>query len=359
MFINSKGVAMLLAVCISIITTAFLSLIDGVTATALFVVLVLAFSSSYLLIKITLEFLIFKEINQIYNLLEKLRKKDFSFFESNKKTLKEINPLKRINQEIFSYAKIKQNEIDELKQMEVFRREFIADVSHELKTPIFSAQGFIHTLLDGAVEDEEVRYKFLEKAAKSLDGLDLLVQDLLTLSNIEIGEIKMHMDDFNLYDLTKEVLEQLEVKANKKGITIKFAERQSKKVIVNADYQRIYQVMINLLTNAIKYTQEGGNVEVGFTSGKKTVQVYIKDNGSGIPPEHLNRIFERFYRVEKSRSKDKGGSGLGLAIVKHILESHNSKIRVASVVDKGSVFSFKLQKGARVSFEDAKVEVNN
>lgn len=345
MFINSKGVALLLATCISVITTAFLSLVDGVTGSAMLVAFVLAFSSSYLLINIVLEFLIFKEINQIYTLLEKLKKKDFSFIDLSKKKVKTFNPLKRINQEIYSYAEVKQREIDELKKLEVFRREFLADVSHELKTPIFAAQGFIHTLLDGAVEDGEVRYKFLEKAAKSLDGLDLLVQDLLTLSHIETGEIKMHMDHFNLYDLTKEVFEQLEGKAGKKNIRVRFAAGSSERVYVYADYQRIYQVMVNLLSNAIKYTNEGGYVEVGFTAGKKVIRVYVKDNGKGIPAEHINRIFERFYRVEKSRSKDKGGSGLGLAIVKHILEGHHSKIQVSSSVGKGSVFSFKLQKG--------------
>lgn len=345
MFINSKGVALLLAACISVITTAFLSLVDGVTGSAMFVAFVLAFSSSYLLINIALEFLIFKEINQIYTLLEKLKKKDFSFIDLTKKKINTLNPLKRINQEIYSYAEIKQREIDELKKLEVFRREFLADVSHELKTPIFAAQGFIHTLLDGAVEDEEVRYKFLEKAAKSLDGLDLIVQDLLTLSHIETGEIKMHMDNFNLYDLTKEVFEQLEGKAEKKQIQMSFASKCPEKAFVHADYQRIYQVMINLLSNAIKYTNEAGKVEVAFSIGKKVIRVYVKDNGKGIPAEHINRIFERFYRVEKSRSKDKGGSGLGLAIVKHILEGHHSKIQVNSSVGEGSVFSFKLKRG--------------
>ncbi|MEQ8809872.1 MAG: histidine kinase dimerization/phospho-acceptor domain-containing protein, partial [Imperialibacter sp.] len=200
MLLNSRALALLLSVSISVITTAFLYLVPQVTVTALFVAFGLSFSSSYLLISLVLEFLFFKEINGINEAFENIRKKDFT--EVDDPSSNPLSPLNRINEEIYSYAKIKQREIDELKKMEAFRREFLADVSHELKTPIFAAQGFVHTLLDGAVEDKSVRIKFLKKAAKSLDGLDILVHDLLTISQMETGEIKMHFEDFDVRELT-------------------------------------------------------------------------------------------------------------------------------------------------------------
>lgn len=344
---------MLLAVSIASVTTAFLSLVNDVPRAALFVAFIISFSATYILTNVVLEFLFFREINKIYTLLDKIRKKDLNFIESAKKP--SLNPLQRLNQEIFTYASLKQREIDELKKLATFRREFLADVSHELKTPIFAAQGFIHTLLDGAVEDKSVRLKFLKKAAKNLDGLDRLVQDLLTLSHMETGEIKMNFEVFNLYTLTQDVLEQLEYKGEKKKIHIGFAPDCPKEVYVNADYQRICQVMLNLISNSIKYTKEGGEITILFEKDKGDVIIYVKDTGRGIPPEHIKRIFERFYRVEKSRSRDKGGTGLGLAIVKHILEAHKSKVHVTSVVGKGSVFSFRLPKGK----VEEKVKVGN
>lgn len=271
--------------------------------------------------------------------MEKLRKKELN--KLNKQKSGALNPLEKINEEIFSFAELKQKEIDELRKLEAFRKEFIADVSHELKTPIFAAQGFVHTLLDGAMDDKSVRSKFLKKAAKSLDGLDALVQDLLTLSHIETGQIKMHFENIDLYKLTQEVFEQFEEKADKRDIKFRI-EGNPNKIIVYADWQRIFQVMTNLVSNAIKHSHEGGEVVVSFELSKKFVTTHIRDFGEGIPPEHIGRIFERFYRVDKSRSREKGGTGLGLAIVKHILENHHTKAEVESSPGKGSTFSFKL-----------------
>lgn len=349
MFFNARGVALLLSISIAIVTTAFLSLVEGVSSTALLVTFFLSFSSSYILINVTLEFLVFREINKIYVALNKLKKRDLSFVD--KKHKKAINPLKRINQEIFDYARDKQREINDLKKMEEFRREFVANISHELKTPIFAAQGFVHTLLDGAIENKKVRYKFLKKAGKSLDGLDMLVQDLLTLSQMETGGIKMHYEHFDIKDVVKEVFEQLENDAEKKGINLILDNSRKEHTIVYADQHRIYQVMVNLISNAIKYTKKddaaikGGKVVVHFESDAEGVSVFVRDQGRGIPPEDIDRIFERFYRVEKSRSKNKGGTGLGLAIVKHIIEAHHSKVYVTSKVGEGSMFSFKLPRG--------------
>ena len=351
MLLNARAVSLLLAFCIATITTAFLSLIEGVSSTALLVTFILGFASSYLLTFITLEFFIFREINNIYEVLNNLKEKEDSLTDED--IGHSLNPLKRINQEIYSYATDKQREIAELKRLAVFRREFLADVSHELKTPIFAAQGYIYTLLDGAVKDKTVRNKFLKKAAKSLDGLDLLVQDLLTLSQLEIGQIKMHFVYFDLVNIIEEVFDQVEGKAEKKGISLRLNEDMPEQMWVWADKQRIQQVIMNLVSNAIKYSKELPEegvaaepawVEIILKEQEERVKVLVKDNGRGIPEEHLNRIFERFYRVEKSRSKDRGGTGLGLAIVKHILEAHKSKINVKSTVGKGSSFSFVLKK---------------
>jgi two-component system, OmpR family, phosphate regulon sensor histidine kinase PhoR len=315
---------------------------ESVVSSALLLAFIISFSISYLLIFVVLEFLIFREINKIYKLIGKLKKKELSGIGKQKSGA--LNPLKTINEEIYSFANLKQKEIDELKKLEAFRREFIADISHELKTPIFAAQGFVHTLLDGAVNDKAVRGKFLKKAAKSLDGLDALVQDLLTLSHIETGQTKMHFENIDMYKLTQEVFEQLEDKAQERNIQLRI-ESPARKVVAYADWQRITQVITNLISNAIKHSHENGEVIVRFDITKKNIVTHIQDFGEGIATEHLHRIFERFYRVDKSRSREKGGTGLGLAIVKHILENHNTKAEVESVTGKGSTFSFKLPRG--------------
>jgi two-component system phosphate regulon sensor histidine kinase PhoR len=338
---TSKGIAALLALAISILSVGFLSLLDGTTPKVFLVIGGLTFVFSYILLYVTLDLLIFREINNIYTVLEKIQKKDFS--KAVKKTHKaSFFPLRKINNSINAYALAKNQEIEGLQKNDTFRREFIADISHELKTPIFTAQGYVHTLLDGAMEDKNVRYKFLKRAAKSLNTLDKLVQDLLTLNQMESGVVKFNFEEVDLKAVVLELIEQLEDKADKRNVIIRFYYDKSKNFLTQADKDKISQAIQNLIANAIKYNQEGGEVSINLKAGKKNLKVEVKDNGKGIPQEDLNRIFERFYRVEKSRSREKGGTGLGLAIVKHILEGHKSKISVTSTVGKGSVFSFTL-----------------
>ena len=343
MLYNSRVVGLVLAAIVAAVTTAFLSLVPETNSTSLLVVGVLSFSSTYLLVYVVFEFLVFKEIGEIYNVLNKMRKKDFSFIE--RKTDSRVkNPLKKINKEIYTYGVNRNKEIEDLKKLEAFRREFLADVSHELKTPVFAAQGFVHTLLDGAAEDKKIRRKFLKRAARSLDNLDSLIQDLLTLSQIETGEIKMHFEHYNIVNTVMVIVDQMENKAYKQGLTIRLDKAYKHPIFTYADSGRIYRVLMNLISNAIKYTDEGEVVVALEVVGEK-VEIAIKDTGVGIPPEHLKRIFERFFRVDKSRSKELGGTGLGLAIVKHILEAHDSKVSVISTLGKGSTFSFKLPIG--------------
>ncbi|GAA4456437.1 ATP-binding protein [Nibrella saemangeumensis] len=342
MSLSPRIIAFLLAFLISVLTAVFLTFVEGVTNNMLFVVAVSSFAVSFFLVLYAIELLVYREVNKMYKTIHKLKIRDFNI--SRKTIIKNNNPFKKLNDEVFVYVARKQKEIEELKRLELFRREFLADVSHELKTPIFAAQGFIHTLIDGAIDDENVRDKFLAKAAKSLDGLDALVKDLVALSQLETGELKMHFERVDLHQVIAEALEQLEKKAQTKGTTLRIKTDRPGSYWVKADPQRIHQVMINLLENAIKYGNDNGKVLVTLEEDKKQVLVSVKDDGPGIPPEHLSRIFERFYRVDKSRSKERGGTGLGLAIVKHILNAHRSKVSVMSKVDRGTTFSFKLEK---------------
>lgn len=345
MLSNSRSVAILIAAAVCIITTSFLSLVDQVPIGGLIVVFVLSFSSTYILTYFTVDVFIFGQIEKIHSRINKLKDEKFTAIEEDF-IPKKKNPLNRINTEILLYARNKQREIEELKKAEAFRREFIADISHELKTPIFAAQGFVHTLLDGAVKDKNVRNKFLKKAAKSLDGLDRIVQDLLTISQVETGVIKMEMENFNINVLIQEVFDQFEEKAEKKDVKLIFAEECPKDLYVFADRHKIFQVLLNLISNAIKYRKDDETIIVAnLLEHDKDVEIFIKDNGIGMSEKHVARIFERFYRIDKSRSREKGGTGLGLSIVKHILEAHQSHVRVTSKPNAGSEFSFRLHKG--------------
>ncbi len=341
MILNPKILAFLLAIAIAIFTTTFLWFVPETNANVLFISFIASLTIAGLMIYFVLDYLVFQEINKMYDSINRLKMKDFGV--TRKKLQKDNNPLRKLNDELFVYVSKKEQEVTELKRLEKYRREFLANVSHELKTPIFSAQGFVHTLLDGAMDDENVREKFLQKAAKSLDGLDILVKDLLTLSQMETGEIKMNQSRVDIRQMTKEVFEQLENKAISKNVKMHIKAPQPT-IFARADAQRIGQVMTNLVENAIKYGNENGNIWVDFEEDKKDWKISIRDDGPGISSEHLNRIFERFYRVDKARSRTDGSSGLGLAIVKHILQGHRTKISVVSKVEKGTTFSFRLEK---------------
>lgn len=331
---NSRILALFLAIFIALTTSLFLKIDEQVSDRFLWMTFGAVFLISFVVIFLVLELLIFRRIKKLRTLIDKYIQKDSG-------TSPTVLSLEKMGEEIVVFAESKQKEIDNLKKLEAFRKEFIANVSHELKTPIFAAQGFVHTLLDGAMKDKAVRGKFLKKAARSLDGLDALVQELLILSQIETGQIKMQFERVDLQDLTLDVFDQLEEKANKRRIKLKMVGN-THKAFVHADTQRIFQVLTNLVANAIKHSNEGDVVEVSFEENKKSIITYVRDYGEGIPAEHLPRIFERFYRVDKSRSREKGGSGLGLAIVKHILENHNTKAEVSSTSGSGSEFRFKL-----------------
>ncbi len=237
-----------------------------------------------------------------------------------------------------------QLEIQKLRELEAYRREFLGEVSHELKTPIFAVQGFIHTLMDGAIYDETVRIKFLKKAMKNADRLSDLVEDLLIITQAESGEMEIRMRKFAIYDLVAEVMENLDYKFTRKNrsISSQIVSGIAKEDLVYADRERIQQVLTNLVENAIKYGHPDGQVQVMLNRHDRKVRVTVKDDGPGIASEHLDKIFRRFYRVDKSRSREKGGTGLGLSICKHLLEAHGESIWVESEVGKGTQFIFTL-----------------
>ena len=337
---NSKGLALLLCLGIAVTTTLLFAIFStGISAASILIVFLTVAVASFALIYFGLERFVFRRLEDLRQDLRETGIDIETAGEASESVARD--PFTDLGAAVQAYTREKQRQIDELKKLEAFRRDFIADISHELKTPIFAAQGFVHTLLDGAVNEKNVRKKFLKKAAKSLDGLDMLVQDLLTLSHIETGQIKMRFEEVDLYALTEEVFEQFKGKHNKKNVALRI-EGLMRKVSVLADRQRIFQVMTNLISNAIKHSNEEGEVIVSFSVRKRSVVTRVKDFGEGIPAEHIHRIFERFYRVDKSRSREKGGTGLGLAIVKHILEGHKSRAQVESEPGKGSTFSFRL-----------------
>ena len=240
---------------------------------------------------------------------------------------------------------VNQREIKKLKDLETYRREFLGEVSHELKTPIFAIQGFIHTLIDGAVDDSKVRMKFLRKAMKNSDRLASLVDDLLIITQAESGEIDMRIRRFAVYDLVTDVVDSLEHKFSRKGrhIACLVDPNGMEDQEVLADRERMQQVLTNLVDNAIKYGDSEGNIRIELGRQGDKVTISVSDDGPGIDPEHLEKIFRRFYRVDKSRSRETGGTGLGLAICKHLLKLHGETISVSSQVGEGTTFSFTLK----------------
>ena len=241
--------------------------------------------------------------------------------------------------------KTRLEEINILKDQENYRREFLGNVSHELKTPLFTIQGYILTLIEGALKDKKVRGKYLRRSAKGVDRLISIVKDLDLITQFESGIKTVDKTDFNIYELIENVYDLMEFESEKNNTKLLVNNENNTPVIVNADKERILQVLTNLVVNSIKYGKEGGYTKVKVEEyDKDRIIVRVKDNGEGIEDEHLPRLFERFYRIDKNRSRKKGGSGLGLSIVKHIIEAHQEQIFVESKIGQGTEFSFTLQK---------------
>jgi two-component system phosphate regulon sensor histidine kinase PhoR len=293
---------------------------------------------SFLVIQYRVEHFIYRRVKKIYD--------DVSLLESSTFLNQPITTdMETLTREVKKFATDKKLEIEMLKVREEYRREFLGNVSHELKTPLFTVQGYISTLLDGAMEDKNIRKKYLRRAEKGVERLIYIVEDLDMITKLEVGDLNLEFAEFDIVDLIQNVFDLLEMKADKKKITLAFENYHIQPIFVRGDKDKLQQVIENLIVNSIKYGKNEGLTEVSVINlTKRKVLVRISDNGEGIEKQNLPRLFERFYRVDKSGSRTEGGSGLGLAIVKHIIEAHKEKIYVESEFGIGSEFSFTLPK---------------
>ena len=299
---------------------------------------IICFLLCFVIVQYRVERFIYRRVKKIYD--------DLTLLESTSLRQQPITTdMGTLTREIDKYAKDKKLEIETLKVREEYRKEFMGNVSHELKTPLFTVQGYILTLLDGAMEDAKIRKKYLSRASKGVERLIYIIKDLDMITKLEVGDLSLYKKEFDIVELIRSVFDLFEMKASKQKITLTFDSDYPEPIMVYADKERIQQVLTNLIVNSIKYGREKGTTEVSIENLiKNKAIIRITDNGEGIAKQNIPRLFERFYRVDKSGSRKEGGSGLGLSIVKHIIEAHEEKIYVESELGVGSEFSFTLEK---------------
>lgn len=323
---------------IAVSTVSYFFLYRSLGLVTVIIVGVLLFTVSFLFIQYRAENFIYQRIRKLYEEISILDVKDLK----RDSVSTDVDALAKSVQE---YVEDKREEIAHLTERDSFRRDFLGNVAHELKTPLFTVQGYILTLIEGAADNKKIRDKYLERAGKGVERLSSIIKDLDMIAKLETEGMKMNIESFNILDVIKNVFELFEIKAKKRNITLKFDKAYEFPIYVNGDIERIEQVLINLIVNSIKYGRIGGvtTVSVENYNPRKYI-IKIVDNGEGIKQEDIPRLFERFYRVDRSRSREQGGSGLGLSIVKHIIEAHNEIILLKSTLGKGSEFSFTLEK---------------
>lgn len=345
-FKKSYRFAIISALYISLFVSGFCIMLSIILFKAAFakvmllglIILFFVYVFSFFVLQYRVERFIYRRVKKIYD--------DVSLLESSTFINKPITTdMETLTREVKKFATDKKLEIEMLQIREEYRREFLGNVSHELKTPLFTVQGYLSTLIDGAMEDKTIRKKYLKRAEKGVERLIYIVEDLDLITKLESGDLNLDITSFDIVKLIQNVFDLLEMKADKKNITLAFENDNIKSIFVNGDKDRIQQVVENLLVNSIKYGKEGGLTEISIVNlTNKKVLVRVTDNGEGIESHNIPRLFERFYRVDKSGSRTEGGSGLGLSIVKHILEAHKEKIYVESEFGIGSEFSFTLEK---------------
>lgn len=301
----------------------------------------IVFLLAFLVTRYAVDRFIYRKIKLIYKTIHKQRDGNGTA----KSTARKAESIDSVSQAVQDWTSGQQNEIEELKKMADYRREFLGNISHELKSPIFNIQGYVLTLLDGGLEDPNINKDYLMRTEKSINRLIAIVEDLEEISKLESGELRLNMQRFDMCELVRDVIDFLEMKARRNNTLVVFENKTERQVFVQADKKRIRQVLINLIENAIKYGDKPNNkVIIKVFDMDENYLFEVKDNGPGIPEESLPRIFERFYRTDKGRSRDTGGTGLGLAIVKHIIEAHRRTISVRSKLGSGTTFSFTLMK---------------
>ncbi len=342
-FKQSYSFALITASYITIFFAALIVLLEYVQNDApswayISIGVVLCYFFSFALIHFRTQIFIFRRVKQIYDNVTLLE--DASLSPNNITT-----DMASLSEEVERYARERKIEIASLRIQDEYRRDFLGNVAHELKTPLFTVQGYILTLLDGAIKDKSVRKKYLERADKGVERLIYLVNDLDMITKLEVGDLNLNYEYFDIVALVDSTFEMLEMKAAKRNITLAFDVEYTHPIIVNADQERIQQLLTNLIVNSIKYGKQNGTTEVSIQNLiQNKILVRVTDNGEGIETENIPRLFERFYRVDKSGNRKVGGSGLGLSIVKHIIEAHEEKVYVESELGVGSEFSFTMEK---------------
>jgi len=326
----------LLAVGLMVLTS-----LNGLSLPLIGVAGVVFFIVSYFSIMFILRKYIIDRIKPIYNTIRNL---PLSGRRLDEKALDPNSLLLNVKNEVEEWAKTQMKEIERLKELEKYRKDFVGNVSHELKTPIFNIQGYVLTLLDGGIDDPKINKLYLKRTEKSIDRMVSIVEDLESITKLESGELTLNMTRFDIIKTAEEIIEMEHWQSSENNISVEIIDKPDRPVFVRADKKRILEVLNNLIVNGIKYGKKNGFVHVSFHDLEDHIIVEVSDNGIGIDKKDLPRIFERFFRVDKSRSREQGGTGLGLSIVKHIIEAHNQSINVRSVLDRGTTFNFTLEK---------------
>ena len=296
------------------------------------------FGLNFLVVRFFIEKYVFRKVKLIYKLIYD-SKKDKGSDDINKESLEDVNT------KVIEWAENTKKEIATLKSLEEYRKNYVGNISHELKTPIFSIQAYLYTLLDGGLYDENINRDYLKRAVENTVRLQNIVEDLESITSLESGQVQLEFRRFDIRELVQSIMKDLKSLSKKKRINVRFKEGASNPYFVIADKDSIRQVLTNLIVNSIKYGREGGSTKISFYDMETEILTEVSDNGFGIDEKHLKHVFDRFYRVDSSRSRKQGGSGLGLSIVKHIIEAHDQTINVRSSVNIGSTFGFTLKKG--------------
>ncbi len=341
--ISFSSAAIVAGVCLLALLLAQFVFSFPLSQALLLLIPLIVFACAFLVFRFFLNHFIHRKIKLIYKTI--LQQKTQSGKLANRVSDEE-DIIGAVEKEVLDWADENEQKRLAMDKLEKYRREFLGDVSHELKTPIFNIQGYVHTLLDGGLYDDNINAEYLRKADRNIDRLVHIVGELETITTAESAAMNLNIEPFDIYQMGLDIIDMQEISAKEKGIELSIKEGCIGPFWVQGDQERINQVLINLVTNAIKYGHYEGFVRIGFYTMDKHVLTEVSDNGVGIPESHVDRLFERFYRVDRSRSREGGGTGLGLAIVKHIMEAHKQTVTVRSTPDKGSTFGFTLQKAA-------------
>ncbi len=341
--LTSRQVVVFLALILTSIVGLgwYYLLITGFNFLFMIIGLLLFFLIAFYIIQFAIHRFILEKIRPIYKIIDFVPRKQK---EEKLKFAPGFVELADVEQDVENWAQNQRQEIERLKELERYRKDFVGNVSHELKTPIFNIQGYILTLLEGGLEDPTINKLYLTRTEKSIDRMISIVEDLESINKLETGELKPQFSVFDIVKIVEEVIEMEQRLSKERKIWLTITDKPDKPLMVKADRKRIIEVVTNLVVNAIKYGKKNGFVKVGFFDFNDKIMVEVSDNGIGIDKKDLPRVFERFYRVDKSRSREQGGTGLGLSIVKHIIEAHNQTINVQSVLNEGTTFTFTLEK---------------